>query len=101
MIAQAASTTRTTKMPSLVSSEFFIIFSWGFTFQIRMQKLLHKRVVKLFDLFRRADRDNFPVGNDGNAVSHAKSELPVVRHHQSGDTGAPVQVQDFLADNHG
>src|SRR5260221_206951 len=101
-ITTATTNARAKKMPSRVSSVFFILlFLKVIEFEVSGQKLLDARIRILPDPLRGVDGDEFALVHHGNAVGHAKSQIPIMGHDNAGDLDAPLQVPNFLANDHG
>src|SRR5260221_4046442 len=96
-ITTATTNARAKKMPSRVSSVFFILlFLKVIEFEVSGQKLLDARIRILPDALRSVDGDEFALVHHGNSVGHAKYQIPLIGHDNARDFDAPLQVAKFF-----
>src|SRR5439155_20997668 len=94
----ATTRARAKKMPSRVSSVFFIISLLRLEFKIRAKKFLDQRIRRFADLLGRADGPQFAIDHHAHSIGNAKSKIAVMAHDNRGDVNARFKIENLFAD---
>src|SRR5258706_5490176 len=97
----ATTRARSKKMPSRVSSVFFIMSLLSLEFEIGVEEFLDQWVRRFANLLGRANRPQFAVDHHAHAISNRESKVAIVAHHNRGYMNARFKIKNFFADGDG
>src|SRR5437899_2190275 len=97
----ATTRARAKKMPSRVSSVFFIISLLRLEFEIGAQESLDQWIRRLANLLGRADYPQLAIDHHTHPISNPEGKVTIVAHHNRGYMNARFKIKNFFADGHG
>src|SRR2546423_5771431 len=97
----ATTRARAKKMPSRVSSVFFIRSLLRLEFKIRAEEFLNQRIRRFADLLGRANGPQFAIDHHAHAIGNSESEVAIMADDNGGDVNARFKIENFFADGDG